>query len=178
MFQKIPSSVIINSMEIERKFLVDIPPFELARDVKIIIQAYIFDDNGTCMRVRKINDKHLLTIKQKVESNAAKSAIETEIEIPQNVYLALLKEKYGNIIAKDRFIIDYMEYKIEMDVYAGPLEGLVTAEVEFKNEEEAKNFIAPSWFSKEITFDSKYTNASLANVNSLDELKEKTKVKK
>ena len=40
--------------------------------------------------------------------------------------------------------------------------GLMLAEVEFKTEEEAKNFKPPQWFGREVTFSGEYQNSYLS----------------
>jgi len=44
----------------------------------------------------------------------------------------------------------------------GKLDGLYTAEVEFKSEDISTAFTAPDWFGKEVTEDPGYKNKSLA----------------
>ena len=44
----------------------------------------------------------------------------------------------------------------------GKLEGLVTAEVEFPDEDAANQFRAPDWLGREVTGDDQYSNQSLA----------------
>ena len=51
---------------------------------------------------------------------------------------------------------------IELDVYAGDLDGLMTAEVEFGSEEEADAFDPPPWIGTDVTGDARYSNQSLA----------------
>ena len=50
----------------------------------------------------------------------------------------------------------------EVDEYAGALDGLVVAEVEFADEETARGFEPPAWFGRELTDDWRYANRSLA----------------
>jgi adenylate cyclase len=51
---------------------------------------------------------------------------------------------------------------IELDVYEGPLAGLVTAEVEFPSERDGSAFEPPAWFGEEVTDDDRYKNEALA----------------
>lgn len=52
----------------------------------------------------------------------------------------------------------------EHDVYLNDeLNGLQIIEIEFRNEEESKNFIIPDWLGKEVTNDKNYKNQSLWN---------------
>ena len=52
--------------------------------------------------------------------------------------------------------------EIEVDVYAGDLEGLVVAEIEFPSEEEARALEPPEWLGEEVTGDHRYLNETLA----------------
>jgi adenylate cyclase len=51
---------------------------------------------------------------------------------------------------------------VEVDVYAGDLDGLVSAEVEFASEEAAAAFAPPAWLGREVTGDPRYANRALA----------------
>jgi CYTH domain-containing protein len=51
---------------------------------------------------------------------------------------------------------------IEVDVYAGELEGLVVAEVEFESEAASREFEAPDWIGREVTGESAFANDRLA----------------
>ena len=50
----------------------------------------------------------------------------------------------------------------DVDVYAGALAGLCTAEVEFDSEDEAGAFTPPTWFGREVTGERAWSNAALA----------------
>ena len=52
--------------------------------------------------------------------------------------------------------------RAEVDVYAGELNGLRTAEVEFDSRAAADRFRPPPWFGEELTGDGRYANRSLA----------------
>ena len=68
----------------------------------------------------------------------------------------------GKRIEKIRYEIEYETSLIELDIYRGSLEKLITAEVEFKTESESTKFQTPSWFGREITDDKRYKNKNLA----------------
>jgi len=57
-----------------------------------------------------------------------------------------------------------------MDFYKGELSGLAVCEVEFDDENQAKEFLPPYFFGKEITGDARYRNRNLA-LNGLPETK-------
>ena len=65
-------------------------------------------------------------------------------------------------VEKVRYQIPHGDVTIELDIYYGNLQGLVTAEVEFTNERRARNFVPPIWFGKEVTYEEKYKNRILA----------------
>ena len=69
----------------------------------------------------------------------------------------------GRRIEKARHRIPFAEHVIELDVFAGGLEGLVIAEVEFDSvASERRASTPPAWFGREVTDDGRYTNAALA----------------
>lgn len=47
-----------------------------------------------------------------------------------------------------------------MDVFAGPLRGLILAEVELAREDEP--VVLPTWVGREVTADARYRNSRLA----------------
>ena len=70
----------------------------------------------------------------------------------------LLCEK--GIIDKIRYEIPVEKHIFEVDVFSGENEGLVIAEVELLDENEA--FEKPNWLGKEVTGDKKYYNSYLS----------------
>ena len=68
----------------------------------------------------------------------------------------------GKQIEKVRFEIDHSGMKIELDIYKGILNGLLVAEVEFLSIDQAKSFIPPDWFGREVTEDERFKNKNLA----------------
>jgi adenylate cyclase len=51
---------------------------------------------------------------------------------------------------------------VEIDVYSGPHEGLIVAEIEFGSIAASERFRAPSWLGTEVTGDDRWANRSLA----------------
>ncbi|MDR0930839.1 MAG: AAA family ATPase [Clostridiales bacterium] len=152
--------------EIERKFLVNpdaIPSYLLSiAEKRDIEQAYIPVDNPELeVRVRKSNDSYFVTNKQKIDEDLTIRR-EDEFEISKSEYQMLFNQRKDNIIHKTRYSFPYDNHNIEIDFYADALKGLVIAEVEFDNLDDAKNFNAPLWFGKEVTNDVSYKNKSLA----------------
>ena len=119
-------------MEIERKFLVEALPGDLAvYSKKRIEQAYLCTE--PVVRVRRSNEEYWLTCKRK----GLLAREEFELPLTREAYLHLLAKADGNLIAKDRYLIPLGEYTVELDVFDPPFAPLVIAEVEFPTEEEA-----------------------------------------
>ena len=145
-------------MEIERRFLVkDIEKIkELMldyNDTKVtIIQDYIYSDIFTAIRKRKIikgeNEKYVYTIKT---GRKGISVNEIENEITKDQYESIKEDENRIKIEKDRYFIPYIdELVIELDIFHGEYEGVVFAEIEYKDEEQAFNTEIPDWFYMEI----------------------------
>lgn len=156
-------------MEIEKKYLVKEMPQNLQQySAKKIEQGYLC--KNPVVRIRKSNEDYILTYKSKfglAMNRESGARINNEVEVPLNEQgYNHLKDKIDNyLIEKTRYIIPINDdLKAELDVFSGRLEGLVFLEVEFSNEEEAKNFIPPSWFGEDVSFDRHYSNSYLSMV--------------
>ena len=110
------------------------------------------------IRLRKDGSQHFLTIK----AGHGSSRQEEEIAISKSKFNALGPLTRGARISKTRYRIPDRGTTIEMDVYAGPHRGLVTAEVEFNLSRESGAIELPDWLGREITGKREFTNATLA----------------
>jgi CYTH domain-containing protein len=63
------------------------------------------------------------------------------------------------VLTKTRYEIPYAGKTWEVDVFHGPNEGLIVAEIELESETET--FGKPDWIGEEVTGDKRYLNASL-----------------
>ncbi|MCR4264377.1 MAG: PIG-L family deacetylase [Candidatus Roizmanbacteria bacterium] len=148
--------------EIERKFLIRVLPSDLEHYSKSEIeQGYIsISKDGSEERVRRKGNLFFFT-----EKSVGKITRGTRDE-------SITKEKYssywpltvGKRIHKTRYELPYGRFVIELDVFHGELEGFAMVEVEFSNEQEAKEFMPPLWFGSDVTADSRYRNQSLATM--------------
>lgn len=145
-------------MEIERKFLLNKLPEDLKEyPFKKINQSYI--SVNPVIRIRKEDEKYILTIKGKGHI----SREEKEIFISAEEYENLYKKKETKEIVKKRYLYPLKcGLEAEIDIYEKNLSGLITAEVEFKSIEEAEEFHVPSFFGEDVSFDPAYKNANLA----------------
>ena len=147
--------------EIERKFLIRELPEQLAEFPHAeISQGYLVSlDDGLQVRLRKSNESYSLTYKRGV-GNVRE---EREVELTPAQFDALWPATEGKRLEKTRYDIPLGNRVVEIDVYGGRHNGLVVAEVEFDDEESAKNFQPPDWLGDDVTGDPRYSNQLLAS---------------
>jgi CYTH domain-containing protein len=156
-----PLGATVRGIEIERKFLVAQRPSDLERFPSTAIeQGYLaIAQAGPEVRVRRRAGRTWLTVK----AGGGRVRVEEEIEIEGDRFERLWPLTEGHRIEKTRYEIPADDgLVIELDVYTGDLDGLVTAEVEFGSEEAADAFVAPAWLGPDITEDVRYKNQRLA----------------
>jgi CYTH domain-containing protein len=146
-------------MEIERKYLVaNVPAEGAAGQWTSLRQGYLASGPTGEVRLRDADGALTLTAK----SGAGLVREEHEISLTPSQFDALWPLTEGRRVEKRRAVLPAGELRYELDVFEGVLTGLVVAEVEFASLEQARAFVAPSWFGREVTDDPRYTNASLA----------------
>jgi adenylate cyclase len=147
--------------EIERKFLVRKLPNDLTSyPSKEISQGYLVSmDDGLQVRLRKSGERYALTFKR----GAGSVREEREVELTAKQFDALWPATEGKRLQKIRYEIPLGDRIVEIDVYHGRHEGLVVAEVEFDEEEAAKNFRPPEWLGDDVTGNPRYSNQLLAS---------------
>ncbi len=146
--------------EIERKFLVSVPPADLTRyPAEPIAQGYLAQDaDGTVVRLRRKGDAHFLTVKGPGDV----ARMELEVALTPAQFEVLWPATAGRRLEKTRYLLPLGPYRVEYDVYRGPLSGLATVEVEFPSVQAATDFTPPDWFGQEVTRDRRYRNAQMA----------------
>lgn len=159
-----------NPNEIELKYVVD--PANLPQDINLaevrssrLRQGYVaIGTDGSETRVRSFNDE---TFELTIKSPGMIERVEQTIKITPQMFESLWTQTEGRQVLKTRYYIPHGSLTIELDIYEGHLEGLVTAEVEFDgrpNEAmiKATTFEPPAWFGKNVSEDPRYKNHSLA----------------
>ena len=148
------------SREIERKFLLKrLPPNLRHFHSRTIEQGYLsVKTDGTQIRLRKSGRCHSLTIKR----GRGLSRQEIEIDLTRDQFEELWPATAGCRLTKARYDVPFGKHTIEIDVYRGRNEGLVVAEVEFRDERECRLFQPPEWFAAEVSGKSRYSNVRLA----------------
>jgi adenylate cyclase len=143
--------------EIERKFRVRDTPESLGEGTQLR-QAYLAVDGGVEVRVRDKGGTYVLTVK----GGRGVERTEVEVDVDGASFDELWALAPDRRIEKIRHEIDVDGHTAELDVYAGPLEGLVVVEVEFASRDDAEAFVPPEWFGEELTGDPRWSNAALA----------------
>jgi len=147
-------------LEIERKFLVKSTEFKTLAVVKNhIAQGYLNSDPERTVRIRIKGESGFLTIKGKGnETGTTRFEWETEIPLTEAKPLLAICEK--GIIDKIRYEVEVGKHVYEVDEFFGENAGLILAEIELHDENEA--FEKPHWLGEEVTNDERYYNAYLS----------------
>ncbi len=158
--------ILSDDKEIERKWLIkkeDIPYDLSGSNVQIyeIKQTYICFDPE--MRVRDYNngESYEFTIKNNMSDDGL-IRDEVNMNITREQYNNLVKKQEGNTINKTRYQFYDDGEIIAIDIFHGDIDGLAYMEIEFRTEEESKNYKEPSWVIKDVTDNINYKNGHLA----------------
>ena len=144
-------------IERERRYLVDSLPEPLPEPSRIE-QAYV-STGPASVRVRRIDDRHVLTIK----TGSGRNRDEIERDLTEEEFDAIWAAADQLRIEKRRHRIDLGQgLTAELDLYDGELDGRRLVEVEFDDDAAADDFEPPAWFGREVTEDNRYSNSSLA----------------
>ena len=146
-------------MEIERKFLLaELPTAVTGAPFTRLRQGYLAIGPHDEVRIRDADGALTLTAK----SGSGIEREERETELTTEQFEALWPSTRGRRIEKRRHVLSEEGLIYEVDVFEGSLSGLLLAEVEFRTLDAARSFEPPGWFGAEVTYDIRYSNASLA----------------
>ncbi len=147
-------------IEIERKYLVTSLAFKDEAHIhNEIAQGYLTSNPERTVRIRIKGAKGYITIKG-VGNESGTSRMEWEKEIPVDEAKSLLQLCEKGVIEKTRYEVKSGHHTIEIDVFHGDNDGLIMAEIELQNEDEAIK--KPNWLGTEVTGDKRYYNAYLS----------------
>ena len=146
--------------EVERKFVIADPPADLDRwSSSHIVQRYlVVGADGFEVRLRRRDGRMTITVKHGV--GLVRSEDEFEVDLASFERLWPMCD--GISVEKRRYHVPERGHTVEVDIYEGPLAGLVTAEVEFASADDARSFEPQAWMGNEVTGDPRYTNQRLA----------------
>ena len=120
-------------------------------------QGYLSTVAERTVRVRLIRDKGWLTIKG-ITVGATRA--EYEYEIPSDEASEMLDNLCERpLIEKTRYRVEHQGLIWEVDEFDGDNAGLIIAEVELKEEDQA--IVLPDWVGEEVTGDARFFNANL-----------------
>ncbi|MFT3787772.1 MAG: hypothetical protein QM770_16645 [Tepidisphaeraceae bacterium] len=137
----------------------------------LIEDRYLID---TRLRLRRITGGEGLTelkfgLKELVNPDDYAHAWMTNLYITSNEF-EILRTLPAHAIRKTRYRVRLDEgLRVAIDVFEGPLTGLVIVEGEFDSDASLKGFKAPDWFGKEVTGDIRYTGGWLAEHQKIPE---------
>lgn len=156
-------------MEIERKYLVASLPEDLESYPHVEIEQCYLCTSPT-VRVRRMGDVYILTVKEKVVNGQGSVAgggpivnREEEFALSAESYERLKSKCEGRPVLKTRYKIPLEGgLTAELDIFHGPHEGLRLVEVEFPDTAAANAFTPPAWFGEDVSADRRYRNSWLA----------------
>jgi CYTH domain-containing protein len=160
-------------IERERRFLLqDLPPpLTRAGEHVQIWDNYI---TGTRLRLRKIRIPATKEMKWKFSQKYALVESDFSRTVITNTYLSqyeyeVLSVFEANEVRKNRHPFIFEDRKFSIDVFLGPLTGLILAETEFETDDEMASLALPPFAVVEVTNDVRFTGERLAD-SSFDEI--------
>ena len=149
------------AIEIERKFLVKDESWRVHAEAGVFYsQGYISSSPRSSVRVRIADHAAWLNIKS---ATTPVRRLEFEYEIPLDDARELLDRLCTDPpVEKVRYHVEYAGRVWEVDVFEGANAGLVVAEIELDDEQDA--FESPPWLGAEVSHDSRYYNMNLARL--------------
>lgn len=146
------------AIEIERKFLLANDAWRVLADKGTrLVQGYLLGAKQASVRIRIEGERAQLNIKSATIGTRRQ---EYEYAIPMTdaeEMLTSLCEK--PLIDKIRYNIYQTGQHWEIDVFAGDNAGLIIAEIELQDEQQAVNL--PAWIGDEVSHDPRYYNVNL-----------------
>jgi adenylate cyclase len=147
------------NLEIERKFLVRNDGWRAeSAGAAAIRQGYLANTRASSVRVRIAGETAWLSVKA-MRPAAAREEFEYAIPI-EDADLLLAGFVEGPLIEKTRHRVPAGRHEYEVDEFLGANAGLVIAELELDDPDEA--FARPGWLGDEVTDDPRYYNFRLA----------------
>jgi CYTH domain-containing protein len=141
-----------NSIELERTFLAKAIPQELRSSLpERVVDVYMPDDLNTHpqLRVRRRGQKYEITKKTPIEGDVS-HMLEQTIPLGSAEFASLITG-HSRLVEKDRYKVYINTFEAEVDVFSGPLEGLVLIDFEFPSKEAKDAFVPPAVCLAEVT---------------------------
>ena len=159
-------------VERERRFLLrELPPRLALTDRHVqITDNYI---TGTRLRLRKSRRPETNEWTLKLTQKHAPAPPDFSRTLITSIYLneyeyEVLSVFEGNELRKNRYFYEHEGRRYCVDVFLGPLRGLVLAETEFETDEEMDSFPVPPFALMDVSRDELFTGARLAEISADD----------
>ena len=158
--------------ERERRYLLGgLPPgLKLSDPHTQITDNYV---TGTRLRLRKVRVPETTEWTLKLTQKHAPGAPDFSRAVITNIYLSqyeyeVLAVFEGNELRKNRYPYEHDGRRYTVDVFLGPLRGLVLAETEFETDAEMDSFPAPAFAALDVTREETFTGARLVEMTAED----------
>ncbi|MEK7793266.1 MAG: CYTH domain-containing protein [Candidatus Hydrogenedentota bacterium] len=145
-------------IEIERKFLVTGDGWRNGARTVRCKQGYLAVGPPVSVRVRIMDGEAMLNIKQST-LNISRAEYEYSIPVAEAEEL-LASIDQNTVVEKTRSFVAYGGKTWEVDEFLGANAGLIVAEIELDDRDEA--FDRPPWLGEEVSGDGRYLNSSLS----------------
>ncbi len=155
------SRALVNGMakEIERKFLVSSGEWRDGVEAEFRLrQFYLAAFKDRTIRIRIIEGGNAMLTLKFAGGERGRDEFQYPVPLPEAV--EMLPFAIGRVIEKTRCHVTHGGYLYEVDVFGGPLAGLVIAELE--THDDVSRGQLPNWIGREVTDDPRYYNAALA----------------
>lgn len=159
-------------VERERRYLLrELPPgLELRAPHTQITDNYV---TGTRLRLRKVRAPETNEWTLKLTQKHTPSPPDFSRTLITNIYLSpyeyeVLSVFEGNELRKNRYPYEHEGRRYSVDMFLGPLRGLILAETDFETDEELDSFDAPPFASLEVTREETFTGARLVELTAED----------
>src|SRR2546423_3677174 len=155
-------------IERERKFLLRNLPEPLTRSSE---HTQIWDNyiTNTRLRLRRVRWPKTKEQVWKLTQKFAPDREDFSRTVITNIYLSeyeyeVLSVFEGNEIRKNRYPFEHEGRNYGIDLFIGPLWGLILAETSFETDEEMMKFTKPSFAVEEVTNEELFTGGRLAHM--------------
>ena len=155
-------------VERERRYLLaELPPgLKLSDPHTQITDNYV---TGTRLRLRKVRDPRANEWTLKLTQKHAPAPPDFSRTLITNIYLSpyeyeVLSVFEGNELRKNRYAYEHGGRAYSVDVFLGPLRGLLLAETDFETDAEMDAFPKPSFAHLDVTRDELFTGARLVQL--------------
>ena len=155
-------------VERERRYLLrELPPgLKLSDPHTQITDNYV---TGTRLRLRKVREPRTNEWTLKLTQKHTPSPPDFSRTLITNMYLSpyeyeVLSVFEGNELRKNRYPYEHEGRLYAVDLFLGPLRGLLLAETDFETDEEMDAFPAPPFAHADVTRDELFTGARLVEL--------------